>query len=547
MSIQSEIERLVGAKNNIAASIENRGVTVPSDTLLSGMPSLIDQITGDVTSVNGQVGDVVLDADDVGALASDVIYVESVNGASGSVVLTAASVGALASDVTYVSSVNGSSGDVVITIPSGASATPQNLGTAAAGSSSDWARADHVHTMPSAGDVGAYVKPNDGIPSSDFTSSVQLSLQKADSALQSAPVTSVNSKTGIVTLTASDVGALASDTTYVVTVNGSSGTVTLTASDVGALASDITYVQSVNGSSGEVTIAIPSKVSDLSNDIGFITGMTILSYGSSTWTDFINAYNANRVVYCRASSNSNPASGAQTRLAFMAYVNDESSPTNVEFQYYRSVSSHSASQQGDQVYVYKLTSAGTWSVTVRESYTKIVAGTNMSSSYSSGALTLSAEIPTVPSGTSEVPLMDGTASVGASTSYARGDHVHPVDTSRASTDIIAVQSAQPSSDTNKLWIDSTSSASAVQLATMDDIPKATVLYYSNVAVASGSGVIATVSSADITVNHIVAQCNFTNPNYITSDIAWTTTTGQVTISGTCNSATTASLILLKSD
>jgi hypothetical protein len=42
MSIQSEIERLVEAKNDIATSIENKGVTVPSNTLLSGMPSLID-------------------------------------------------------------------------------------------------------------------------------------------------------------------------------------------------------------------------------------------------------------------------------------------------------------------------------------------------------------------------------------------------------------------------------------------------------------------------------------------------------------------------
>ena len=39
----------------------------------------------------------------------------------------------------------------------------------------------------------------------------------------------------------------------------------------------------------------------------------------------------------------------------MAYVNNATSPTEVEFQYYRSMSSHSASQQGDQVFVYKLT------------------------------------------------------------------------------------------------------------------------------------------------------------------------------------------------
>lgn len=44
-------------------------------------------------------------------------------------------------------------------------------------------------------------------------------------------------------------------------------------------------------------------------------------------------------------------------MAFMAYVNNETNPTEVEFQYYRSVSSHSDSQQGDQTYVYKLTNA----------------------------------------------------------------------------------------------------------------------------------------------------------------------------------------------
>ena len=124
---------------------------------------------------------------------------------------------------------------------------------------------------------------------------------------------------------------------------------------------------------------------------GYITGMTILSYGSSTWNDFLTAYNANKVVYCRASSNSNPGTGTQGRLAFMAYVslNSSNTPTSVEFQYYRSVTSHSATQQGDQVYIYLLKNTGAWSVTVREAYTKVVAGSGLASSYASGAITLS--------------------------------------------------------------------------------------------------------------------------------------------------------------
>lgn len=148
-------------------------------------------------------------------------------------------------------------------------------------------------------------------------------------------------------------------------------------------------VQSVNGSTGAVTVTVPTKTSDLTNDSGFITGMEIMSYGSSTWAQFIAAYQAKKVVYCRASSNSNPASGSQTRLAFMAYVNNAENPTEVEFQYYRSVNTHSDSQQGDQVYVYKLTSNGSWTVTVREAMSKIAVGTGLSKSYANGTITIS--------------------------------------------------------------------------------------------------------------------------------------------------------------
>ncbi len=57
--------------------------------------------------------------------------------------------------------------------------------------------------------LGAYVKPGSGIPKADLASAVQTSLGKADTALQSAPVSSVNTKTGAVVLAASDVGAIA--------------------------------------------------------------------------------------------------------------------------------------------------------------------------------------------------------------------------------------------------------------------------------------------------------------------------------------------------
>ena len=113
-----------------------------------------------------------------------------------------------------------------------------------------------------------------------------------------------------------------------------------------------------------------------------------MAYGeSNAWAKFIAAYNAGSIVYCRASSNSNPASGSQTRKAFMAYVNNAASPTNVEFQYVRSASSKTDSQQTDQVFVYTLTNAsgGTWSVASRNMGPKINVSGPITKTFTSGA------------------------------------------------------------------------------------------------------------------------------------------------------------------
>lgn len=155
-----------------------------------------------------------------------------------------------------------------------------------------------------------------------------------------------------------------------------------------------TYVER----SALATVATSGSYNDLSNKPSIPHEMVVLSYGTSTWADFIDAYQSNAVVYCKASSNSNPATGAQNRMAFMAYVSSADSPTSVEFQYVRSVRDKSISQQCDQVYIYTLTNAngGTWSVTVREMNARIDAGAGLTSVYSNGVVTLatSSAIPT---------------------------------------------------------------------------------------------------------------------------------------------------------
>lgn len=151
-------------------------------------------------------------------------------------------------------------------------------------------------------------------------------------------------------------------------------------------ADETKVVSSVNNKTGTVTIT--------AEDLGAMTGMTILSYGHSTWAEFVEAYEANRVVYCKASYAANPATGTQGRMAFLAYtqhIGQSSSSAKAEFQYYRSVQSHTDTQQGDQVFCYTLGPAngGTWSVETRQASSRVIAGTGLASAYTKDKLTLS--------------------------------------------------------------------------------------------------------------------------------------------------------------
>ena len=164
--------------------------------------------------------------------------VASVNGKTGAVTLGAGDVGALPSSTKFVSSVNGQSGAVT--------------------------------GLATTNEVNAkYTKPSDGIPKSDLASSVQTSLGKADTALQKAPVTSVNGKTGAVQLAASDVGALPTSTKYVVSVNGESGEV-----------KNIAKINSANTFTGNQTVTGNGSVSG-----NFTVGGNLTVNGTTTTVD----------------------------------------------------------------------------------------------------------------------------------------------------------------------------------------------------------------------------------------------------------------------
>lgn len=92
------------------------------------------------------------------------------------------------------------------------------------------------------------------------------------------------------------------------------------------------------------------------------------------------------------------------------------------------------------------TSGGTMTgeITMSRSNAVVFGDTNGPAVYSNDGVTLKADtrgttgdvallsdIPAVPTASTSAPVMDGTASAGSSAAYARGDHRHPTDTSRA--------------------------------------------------------------------------------------------------------------------
>ena len=74
------------------------------------------------------------------------------------------------------------------------------------------------------------------------------------------------------------------------------------------------------------------------------------------------------------------------------------------------------------------------------------------------------------------------------------------------------------------------------------------LFFSGVTVSATSGTIVTINDSRITTDHILARYEFANNAAITAPTAWNTNTaGRLTISGTCTSATTAEIVLVKKD
>jgi len=200
----------------------------------------------------------------------------------------------------------------VVTQSFAANTAPKDLGAAASSGTSEYfSRADHVHKMPSAADVGAYVKPASGIPASDLASAVQASLGKADSALQTAPVTSVNGETGDVELDIPNIDpdAKTSSMTQSVGVDSSGKLWTAPGGGGSVTVDDALSDSSTNPVQNKVVKeAVDAKytkpatgipASDLAAGVIPEADVFWATYDTTTAAEIFTAYSANKVIICK--------------------------------------------------------------------------------------------------------------------------------------------------------------------------------------------------------------------------------------------------------
>ena len=175
------------------------------------------------------------------------------------------------------------------------------------------------------------------------------------------------------------------DTTYSISESG--GVVTLTGSD---------------GSTS--TVNIPTATSDLNNDSGFITSSSVPSATSTS-----------------PKMDGTAAVGSETTWAKGDHVH----PTDTS----RAPTSHASSAT-----TYGTGTGSNYGHLKLSDSTTSTSSTNGGIAATPAAVKAVADaIPSVPSASTTTPSMDGTASYGAGTTWARADHVHPTDTSRAPT------------------------------------------------------------------------------------------------------------------
>lgn len=259
------------------SGLPSGGLTNEVLTKISDEDYDIDWMPAPVTSVNGKGGDVILDASDVGAAPSDVYASTSEYGIvklSNSVLSSSTSLAATASAVMVAynraDAAYGEVYDVRI--------IANDAKSLASDASSRATSANSIANSASSRATSALSKANSAQSTANSASSAAATARATASAALELANDAISQSSSALSLASDAIGeasiaySLASNAyalaetkvtaeeaataAPVQSVNNQTGNITLTAADIGALPSDT---------------ALPSKVSDLDNDLGFIS------------------------------------------------------------------------------------------------------------------------------------------------------------------------------------------------------------------------------------------------------------------------------------
>jgi hypothetical protein len=255
-----------------------------------------------------------------------------------------------------------------------------------------------------------------------------------------AGVTSFNGRTGAVTLTSADVGAVA-----VSTFNGRAGAVMLLGNDVSAAGGALLAGPAFTGAPTAPTAALGTTTTQLATTAFVQAAVAAVTAG-------VTSFNTRTGAVVLTAPDISAAGGAL--LAGPAFSGVPTAPT--------ATPGVATTQLATCAFVAAAVAAGTAGVASFNSRTGAVTLLVADISAVGGALLASPAftgVPTAPTATTATsttqlattafvhaalpiastaaPLMDGTAAAGVATAWSRGDHVHPTDTSRAAASALA--------------------------------------------------------------------------------------------------------------
>lgn len=147
----------------------------------------------------------------------------------------------------------------------------------------------------------------------------------------------------------------------------------------------------------------------------------------------------------------------------------------------------------------------------------------------------------IPSASTTTPSKDGTGTAGTGTTWARSNHVHPLNVPSSGVPSALGTASQGSAATYSRSDHVHPMPTASQVGAM---PTTGILYFTSQTVnVATSAEIMRITDANITTDTVVLECVFAEPSYITSDVTWTSYEGYIAFTGTCATATTANIVL----